>query len=134
MRTRLCVGLVAALIAVASCGGGDDAGPTGTTNPGGTSNPGGGTSTTNAINVRNNLFDPNATSVPVGSNGHVDLGERRRSSQRHLQRRPEVTGSEPWYVLANLQLGGNVHVHVHAARRDERYHHRALANSKGQTL
>jgi len=67
MRTRLCVGLVAALIAVASCGGGDDAGPTGTTNPGGTSNPGGGTSTTNAINVRNNLFDPNATSVPVGS-------------------------------------------------------------------
>src|ERR1051325_806381 len=67
MRTRVVVGVFAALIVVASCGGGGDSGPTGTTNPGGNTNPGGTTSTSNSITVRNNSFDPNNTTVAPGT-------------------------------------------------------------------
>jgi plastocyanin len=60
MRARL-FGLLAALaMAIAGCGGGDSYGSGPNGNPGGV-----GTSTT--VTVRNNIFDPSATTVGVGA-------------------------------------------------------------------
>ena len=60
MRFRVCA-LVVTLAALTACGGGDDGGDI--TNPPG----GGGNSTTSSISVKDNVFDPVSTTVPVGT-------------------------------------------------------------------
>src|SRR5215467_4794157 len=59
MRSRSCLLVAAALVAAAGCGGSGSSYGTGPTNTGG--------STSTQISVTNNLFDPSATTVPVGS-------------------------------------------------------------------
>jgi len=60
MRNGLCILLAAALVAAAGCGGSGSSYGTGPNN-----NTGG--STSKQITVKNNLCDPSATTVPVGS-------------------------------------------------------------------
>jgi plastocyanin len=61
MRARFSGYLAAFALTVAGCGGGDSYGS------GPNENPGGGGSTSTTVTVRNNVFDPSATTVAVGA-------------------------------------------------------------------
>ena len=56
-RVRTILSTIAVALVVASCGGGDDDGDDGGTGP----------STSSAIDVRDNLYNPSATTVAVGT-------------------------------------------------------------------
>lgn len=117
MRNESCILLAAVLVAAAGCGGNGGSYGSGPNN-----NSGG--STSKQITVKNNLFDPSATTVPVGStvtwtwaqgavvhNVMFDDGQKSADQSTGTYTRTFTTaGAYPYHCTIHPGMAGSVTV------------------------